>query len=189
MTYELCHFSLIFPTWLSWIFVALGVPIFGAGLWRAFRSNSAIKLEWSKKAISGNIYPIILFVIGFVLFFGGLAAVVADYHSPFARWVGGVVPALISEQDPAVKADLNNEPLGNLASKLNRTARYSVRLSPAAGKTAITGTYQEAYCGADLMGRICRNNDSKLTCDIDVAAKVIRICAKSDERPCKAQSP
>jgi hypothetical protein len=189
MTHELCHFSLIFPTWLSWIFVVLGLPIFYAALWKAFRSNSSIKLEWSKKAISGNIYPIILLLVGSVPFFGGLAAAVAGYHPPFARRVGGVVPMLISEQDPAAKADLNNEPLGNLASKLNRAALYSVRLSPAASKTAITGTYQEAYCGADLMGRICRNNDGKLTCDIDVAAKIIRICAKSDERPCKAQSP
>jgi hypothetical protein len=184
MTYELCRLTVVFPSWLPWLFIGFSIVLLIPGTLRLFRSNSMTDIDvGGKKVRIGN--PLVLFLIGLFFLCAGIAGAVANYHQPFARWAGGVATALISEQDPMVKADLNDELLGDLASKLSRTGLYTVRMSPAASKAAVTGTYREAFCAADLVNRICQNETNRLTCDIDPTAKVVRVCTKADAADCK----
>jgi hypothetical protein len=184
MTHELCRFTLIFPNWLPWLLSAIGILLLAPGALRLAGSNYMNEFDFGGKRVKiGN--SVVLFLTGFVCLCAGIAGLGANYHQPFARWVGGTVTALISEQDPMVKADLNDELLGDLASKLSRTDLYTVRISSAASKTMVNGTYRDAFCGADLVNRICQNEASKLTCDIDPTAKVVRVCTKADAVECK----
>lgn len=152
-------------------------------------SSSPGKIELWKIVIDvGNIFPILLFIFGFVPLAAGVGGIAAIYHQPFARWAGDLIPKLISEQDPKVSVDLNDEPLDSVTSRLHRPALYVVRTSPAAGKTTLNGRYRDVPCGAELMIQICRNETARLSCDIDADARVIRICAKADDAPCKQKT-
>jgi hypothetical protein len=189
MNYELCRFTLSFPPWLAWLVGGLGTVVLLAGLWRLFHSNTSGKLSWGEKSISAtNVAPLLLTCLGLALFGVGVAAIVASYHEPFGRWAGGWVSGIIGEQDMPVSTDMTDTPLADLASRLSPSALYVVRLSPAARPVAVTGTYREMYCGADLINRICRQEASRLSCDVDTVAKVIRVCARTDEQPCKDRS-
>jgi hypothetical protein len=99
-------------------------------------------------------------------------------------WAIGAIPIILAEADSPVSADFNNKPLGEIDID-SSSAYYVIRLSPQARTVRISGAYKDALCDADLLNRICRNNDDKLSCVDDPAQKTLRICAKADEAACR----
>jgi hypothetical protein len=189
MTSELCRFSLAYPQWLAWLLAAIGFLILAPGLWRLATSASPGTIDIGNKTLRlGNFYPLLLFLLGALPLIIGICLLGAVYHEPFARGAGGVISTLIYEQDPKMSVDLTDTSLDDLVSRLKRPALYVVRTSSTAKKTTISGTYRDATCGADLINQICRNETTRLACDIDRDAKVIRVCTKADETACKSRS-
>ena len=184
MNDSFCRLELIYPSWLAWLVLVVGAAILILGLSRLATLVSSGKLTFPPSMEFSNIFPVFLFVSGLLGLAGGAAGLAALNHPPFARWAIGAVPIILAEADSPVSADFNNKPLGEINID-SGSAYYVIRLSPQARTVRISGAYKDALCDADLLNRICRNNDDKLSCVNDPAQKTLRICAKADEAACR----
>jgi hypothetical protein len=179
-----CRFVLIYPPWLAWVVLGVGAVLLGLGVWRLATLVASGQFTFPNLISFSNIFPFVLFVCGLGLFTAGVGGLAALDHQPFARWAVGVFPALLAEGDAPVAADFNNKPLSEIVSD-GDSGHYVIRLSPAARNLRISGAYPEAFCDADLLNRICRNNGDKLTCADDPLHQILRICAKSNDAACR----
>jgi hypothetical protein len=128
--------------------------------------------------------PVRLWGSGFILFGLGMALLAAEASQPFARWIGGKMPFLIDEADKPVIADFNDMTLGEVAGGFPGGELYTVVVAPDAGKVRVSGKY-DARCSANLISRLCRKESQILTCDTDPTDKIIRVCNKANDKPCK----
>ena len=184
MTESFCRLELIYPSWLAWLVLTIGAIILILGISRLATLVSSGKWTFPWSIEFANIYPVLLFVVGLLGFAAGVGGITALNDPPFTRWVTGAIHILLAEADSPVSADFNNKPLGEIDID-SGSALYVVRLSPQARAVRISGVYKDAHCDADLLNRICRNNNDKLSCVNDPEQKTLRICSKADDAACR----
>jgi hypothetical protein len=174
-----------YPDLACYSLIAVGVVFLALGLWRLSASNSSGEAEVGKDSKTfkvANINPIMLVVPGIIFFGFGLLGIVGSTYPPAGRLLTDALPWVAEDIDSPVGADLHDYSLGKLVGSGSRS-KYTIRLSEDAQNLKVTGTYS-AKCNADLIDMVCRDESKRLTCRIDTAMKIIRVCSTVNKSKC-----
>jgi hypothetical protein len=188
MANSLCEFSLITPSWLGTVTTVVGLVLAIIGFCflakgTKVQADDKITLKLSVFEFSTGVVGSTIF-LGIILLLLGIVVISATRHEPFARWIGGIVTSLVDKKDPAVSGDFNDESMAGIESNLGQDGLYVVRLTDAAKREKITGTYTNQRCYAELLSQICRQQSQRLTCSVDADKKVIKVCKLPTDAEC-----